>query len=448
MLPRLFHRPLLLPATLIGLAAPLALPPQAYAQTILETTGRPIDLFAGQGKLVQLDTPAHSVFLADPETADVEVKSQSLIYVYGKRLGETTLFVIDEADQVALSSTLRVTINADALNRAAHAAVPRGSFAVSEVDGAVMLSGAVATIGEAQRIEEIVRTLAGAETPIINSLHLTTPPQVNLQVRIAEVSRSVTNDLSTTWSDGLTGGVSIAGGYSVSGDFQVGDALFGLSLDALQAKGLVTILSEPNLTARSGDTASFLAGGRFPYQTSSGEGDNVTVAFEPYGVELEFTPQVMQTNQIKLNVDTKIRELDFSNGSTTGSQNLPLIRERSARTTIEVGSGQSFAIAGLFSSTTQQDIDKVPGLGDVPLLGALFRSTSYQQGETELVILVTPYIVEPGDPGQFKTPVDDFTPPDAAEQLLLGQFEGTPGGNGTPGVSVRNVNGKAGLLLQ
>ncbi|WP_010141894.1 type II and III secretion system protein family protein [Oceanicola sp. S124] len=448
MLPRLTFPRLRPPLLALATAAGLADPASLAAQTVLETTGRPITMFAGEGKLVQLDTPASSVFLADPETADVEVKSPTLLYLYGKSMGETTLFVIDDTDQVALSSLLRVTLNAEALSRAAHAAVRRGSFSVTEVDGAILLSGMVETIGDAQQIETVVRALAGPGAPIVNSLHLSTPPQVNLQVRIAEVSRTVTNDLSSVWGEGITGGAGVAGGFAVASDFQIGDALLGLSLEALQTQGLVTILSEPNLTARSGDTASFLAGGRFPYQTSGGSSDRVSVTFEPFGVELEFTPEVMRTNQIKLNVNTKIRELDFSNGSQTGAQNLPLILERSAETTIEVGSGQSFAIAGLFSASTQQDIDKIPGLGDLPLLGALFRSTSFQQGKTELVIIVTPYIVAPGDPASFKTPVDRYAPATATEQMLLGKFEGSRGGDGSAAVSVRSINGKAGLLLQ
>lgn len=438
---------LLLPPLLIGATLPQILPAPATAQMVLETTGRPITLFSGEGKLVQLDSPASSVFLADPETADVEVKSPTLLYVYGKAMGETTLFVIDEADQVALSSALRVSINIDALSRAAHAAVRQGSFGVTEVDGAVLLTGQVETIADAQQIETVVRALSGTKVPIINSLGLTTPPQINLQVRIAEVSRTVTNDLSSVWTEGLTGGTSVSGGFAIASDFQIGDALLGVSLEALQTQGLVTILSEPNLTARSGDTASFLAGGRFPYQTTDGS-DNVSVTFEPYGVELEFTPEVMRTNQIKLNVNTKIRELDFSSGSQTGTQDLPLILERSAATTIEVGSGQSFAIAGLFSASTQQDVDKVPGLGDLPLIGALFRSTSYQQGKTELVIIVTPYIVAPGDPKRFRTPVDRFAPATATEQMLLGKFDAGQEAGGSASVSVRSINGKAGLLLQ
>ena len=296
-----------------------------------------------------------------------------------------------------------------------------------------------------------MQRLAGDAVPVVNGLSLNTPPQVNLQVKIAEVSRTVTEDLGTDWTslsgNGLTGGTSVAGGYSLSSQFNVGSSLQGVTLEALMNEGLVTILSEPNLTARSGDKASFLAGGRFPYQTQAGDGE-VRVVFEPFGVELDFEPEVQRSDKIKLVVNTKIRELDFSKGSTTDLQNLPLILERSAATTIEGSSGQSFAIAGLFKATSQQNIKQIPGLGEIPLLGALFRSTSFQKGETELVIIVTPYLVTPGAPGKFKTPLDRFAPADRVSRAIAGELTfGTPD-DGRATVSVKGINGKAGLLLQ
>ncbi|WP_417812606.1 type II and III secretion system protein family protein [Thalassospira alkalitolerans] len=412
----------------------------AVAQTLIETRSRDIDLFAGQGKLIRLDAPAETVFLANPDVADVEIKSPKLLYIYGKQIGETTLFVIDDQEEVTLSSAVEVSVNMKALGSAAHATVPNGTFSVSEAGGAIILSGRVGTITDAERIESVVRQLAGDTVTVVNSLALETPPQVNLQVRIAEVSRSVSEDLGVNWTTS-SGSISNDGGlktaFSISG-----------TIEALKSRGLVTILSEPNLTARSGDKASFLAGGRFPFQTVSEGDDSSSVQFESFGVELEFLPEVLRSDQIKLNVRTQIRELDFSNGSTSNTQNIPLILERSASTTIEVGSGQSFAIAGLFSATTQQDLNEVPGLSDIPILGALFRSSSYQSGETELVIIVTPYIVAPAAPDKFKTPLDGFTPAGTLDRQFLGSFSfGVPTSKNGP-VSVKNINGNAGFLLQ
>lgn len=438
-------------SALIGIGILIIGSISSHAQTLIETKGRPISIFAGEGKLIKLDTPTASVFLANPEIADIEVKSPSLLYIYGKQMGETTLFAINSEDEVSLSSAIKVTTNINALNRAANSAVSGGRFSVVEADGALILRGRAPTLSDAQQIETVVRSLTGEAVPIVNSLSLDTPAQVNLQVKIAEVSRTVSEDIGTTWTalsgEGLNGGIPIAGGYALSTSFRAGSTIQGVTLEALKEQGLVTILSEPNLTARSGDKATFLAGGRFPYQTQSST-DEVRVVFEPFGVELEFEPEVMQSNKIKLIVNTKIRELDFSNGSETGAQRLPLILERSAATTIEVGSGQSFAIAGLFSSTSQQNVSKVPGLGDIPILGALFRSTRYQSGETELVILVTPYLVAPGGADSFKTPVENFAPANSFNRNFMGQLSiGTPADDGGP-ISVKSINGRAGLLLQ
>lgn len=445
MLPKLFQA-----FAFIAAGSTLFLPEYGYSQVVIEATGRPVRLYPGEGKLIRLDQPSSTVFLANPAVADIEVKSANLVYLYGKAAGKTTLFALDELDNVTLSSVVNVALNVDALNRAAKSAVPHGSFQIREAEGAMVMSGRVPSLGDAQQIETVLRALSGQDVPIINSLKLDNPAQVNLQVKIAEVSRTVTEDLGTNWTalgNGLNGGRGAPGGFALNTDFTVGSQLQGVSLEALQQEGLVTILSEPNLTARSGDKASFLAGGRFPYQTAASD-DRVEVVFEPYGVELEFQPEVLQSNKIKLEVDTKVRELDFSNGSTSNTQGLPLILERSAATTIEVGSGQSFAIAGLFKATSQQTIDEVPGLGQVPLLGALFRSTSYQSGESELVIIVTPYLVEPGNPKKFRTPVDGFRPAGALRRNLTGELSvGVPVEDGQA-VSVKSINGKAGLLLQ
>jgi pilus assembly protein CpaC len=450
MLSRLLPPPVSFVSVFLLGANLLGLPATSHAQTYIESTGRPVQLFAGEGKLLKLDSPSETVFLANPEIADVEIKSPTLLYIYGKSMGETTLFVIDSSDEVSVASSVKVTTNIDALNGAARASVQGGRFSIVEVDGALVMTGRVATIRDAEQVQSIVQTLAGESVPVVNSLSLDTPAQINLQVKIAEVSRTVTEDLGTNWTalsgNGLTGGGSVTGGYALGADFSVGNSLQGVTLEALKNEGLVTILSEPNLTARSGDKATFLAGGRFPYQTQSSNGE-VRVVFEPFGVELDFEPEVLRSDKIKLMVNTKIRELDFSKGSTTDLQNLPLILERSAATTIEVSSGQSFAIAGLFKATSQQNIKAIPGLGEIPLLGALFRSTSFQQGETELVIIVTPYLVEPSAPGKFKTPVDKFRPADRLSRNFLGELTfGTPDEGGP--VSVKSINGKAGLILQ
>jgi len=419
----------------------------ARAQTQIAAQGAAIGLFAGEGKLIKLDTPAETVFLADPNVADIEMKSPRLLYVYGKAMGETTLFAIGSGEEVVLSKLVNVTLNIDTLNRAAKATVRSGGYAVSQLGSVVVLNGIVKTIGDAQRLEDVIQSMVGEDVKVVNGLSLETPTQINLQVKIAEVSRTISEDLGVQWStlsgNGLNGGGGPTGGYSLATSVTRGSFQASITLEALKEQGLASILSEPNLTSRSGDKASFLAGGRFPYRVIDADGRE-GVQFEPYGVELEFQPEVLRADQIKLDVSTSIRELDFS----AGALDQPQILERSASTTIEVGSGQSFAIAGLFKATSQQNVEKVPGLGDVPVLGALFRSTSYQKGETELVIIVTPYIVEPTLPKKMKTPLDDFATTNSFQRNILGQLSlGVPEKKGGS-VSIHSINGKAGFLLQ
>ncbi len=421
--------------------SPLAPTGVAQAQTLITASGAPIALTPGQGMLVKLDAPAASVFLANPDVADVELKSSSLLYLYARAIGSTTIFALDDQDNVAVSRNIAVSMDTDALNRAARAAVRDGAFSISETDGAVVVSGRVNTAGDADRLMDVVQALAGSNAKVVNSLVLNTPAQVNLRVQIAEVSRTVTQDLGIAWdvlSNNPTG---------LSGSRVLYNANVNVSLEALQGKGLVTILSEPNLTARSGDQATFLAGGRFPYQTENSNGET-TVSFEPYGVELNFTPVVEKADQIRLAIETRVRDLDFSDASQTTKQNLPNILERSAQTTVELASGQSFAIAGLFKSSDSQNLKEVPGLAQVPIFGALFRSSRYSKGESELVIIVTPYLVEPTDRRNFKLPVDNFKPSNLAQRQLLGEFNMGEAARDPSDASVKNLKGRAGFVLQ
>ena len=194
----------------------LYIPGTAPAQTVIASQGRAIDLFAGEGKLVKLDAPVETIFLADPSVADIELKSPSLLYIYGKATGETTLFAIGAGEEVTLSSSIEVTLNIDALQRAAKAAVRGNRYAVSQVGNAVVLNGNVTTIGDAQRLEDVVKRLAGETVTVVNGLSLDTPAQINLQVKIAEVSRTIAEGLGVTWStlsgNGLNGGAGINGG--------------------------------------------------------------------------------------------------------------------------------------------------------------------------------------------------------------------------------------------
>ena len=276
---------------------------------------------------------------------------------------------------------------------------------------------------------------------------------MNLQVRIAEVARNVDRQLGIQWNDvsvGINGGrVGFQGGRAVQGDYQAsygavrGSFNIDVVLQALAEEGLVTIMAEPNLTARSGEPATFLAGGEFPYSTVSDNGTNVE--FKNYGIGLNFTPTVIDGNRISLTVGTEVSELDFNQSET-----VPSLRTRRAETTVDLASGQSFAIAGLMQNSSSQNASRVPGLGTMPVLGGLFRSQAFKRGQSELVIIVTPVIVNPTSGRRITTPVDNFIPPNDFERILLGRVQGNPRGvdQVQNGLGQRRLAGPSGFVFK
>jgi pilus assembly protein CpaC len=209
-------------------------------------------------------------------------------------------------------------------------------------------------------------------------------------------------------------------------------------LQALAEEGLVTIMAEPNLTARSGEAATFLAGGEFPYQTVSDDGTNTE--FKDFGISLNFTPTVVDGDRISLTVGTEVSDLHFDPQS-----DVPSLTTRRAETTVDLASGQSFAIAGLMENNSSQTGSKMPALGTIPVVGALFRSSAYQRGQSELVVIVTPVIVNPTSPRAVATPVDTYVPPNDFERILLGRFQGTPKQNR---IGNRRLVGQSGFVFE
>lgn len=406
------------------LALALLAPVQALSQEVWSAGRGTLSMNVSEAKFIKLDRPATAVFLSNPGVAEIDLQSARYVYIVGRAIGETNLFVLGENDEEILSTTISVGVDADRLAEAAQRAISGGSVSVSTLDGAVFLSGTVRNADDAATAGDVVAALLGENAIVVNRLELETSAQVNLQVRIAEVSRSISEDLgiSLTASSG-SGRRSFASPAGSGDGFQVsigsGSRNINLVLDALARKGLVTILSEPNLTARSGETASFLAGGRFPYPVQSDENE-VSYQLEPIGVELEFTPTVFDQNQIQLQINTRVRDIDPSNSA---NEEVPALTERSATTTVELGSGQSFAIAGMFQTDSVQSLSGFPGLVNLPIIGALFRSSKFARGETELVIIVTPYLVEPTNGSDLRTPLDEVNPVTSGiEQAVTGQM--------------------------
>ena len=483
---------------LAGLAiAPLAATPAsvATAQSVVSPNSE-IVLSIGRGELINVPGTMADVFVANDGIADVQVKSQRQLYVFGKSGGETTIYASNNAGDIIWSANVRVGSNIGSIDQLLALAMPEAKISVATMgSNVILLTGTVAAPEDAEEAQRLVEAFVGEEANVISRLRMATPLQVNLQVRIAEVSRSFVraigvNLTSTDSSSGFQFGVGqgrtgfISGGQldalgvgntpsgyivdptdptqliqaegSTITNISPGTTLgamgkflgldIGAALDLAETEGLVTVLSEPNLTALSGETAEFLAGGEFPIPLSQGLG-TTTIEYKNYGVSLAYTPTVLANGRISMRVRPEVSELSTQGAITLEGFQVPALVTRRAETTVELGSGQSFMIAGLLSNNATNSVDKAPGLGDVPILGNLFRSTTYRKGETELVIVVTPYLVKPVDANDIKLPTDGFRKPSEYQRLLgFQQSDGVTGGDrpkpraaetapATPGIS-------------
>jgi pilus assembly protein CpaC len=447
----------------------------ALAQAVTAPRGE-IVLSIGRGQLVTVPGNMADIFVSNETVADVQVKSQRQLYVFGKSGGETTVYASNAGGDIVWSATVRVGSNISSIDQMLGLAMPEAHISVATMGtNTVLLTGTVAAPEDAAEAERLVSAYVGDTTNVISRLRTATPLQVNLRVRFAEVSRSLVRalgvNLSTIdptsgfkfgigqgragWNPAFNPGRATAVG---SGDIKVtqpcadptvippaapkiiqcaGTAVsqiangttlggfgkflgldVGSALDLAETDGLVTTLAQPNLTALSGETADFLAGGEFPIPLSGGLG-TTTIEYKKYGVSLAYTPTVLSNGRISIRVRPEVSELSSQGAITIGGFQVPALTVRRAETTVELGSGQSFMIAGLLSNNAQNTVTKAPGLGDLPILGSLFRSTSFQKGQTELVIVVTPYLVNPVDDSEIKLPTDGFRAADAAQSFLL-----------------------------
>jgi pilus assembly protein CpaC len=373
------------------------------------------------------------VFVADPEVCDIQVKSPRLVYLMGKKPGQTTLYAVDENERVLANIDVTVTHDLTRLNSAVRQLYPEAEINVSSVEEAVVIDGVVENATMSENVRRLAANLIGKDGDLINRLGVNAPVQVNLRVRVAEVSRDIEKQLGFNWRI-----VSEIGNFGLrfatinpfligatpdllGASYTSGNWNFNAVIDALDEEGLISVLAEPNLTALTGETASFLAGGEFPILVPQGN-DRVTVEFKKFGVSLAFTPTILNGNQINLHVRPEVSKL-----SDEGSISVPLgvdsiitipaLVVRRAETTVELASGQSFAIAGLLSNNSAHDIHKFPFLGEVPVLGGLFKSDRFRRNESELVIIVTPYIVRPS-PTRLAAPNDGFSPPTDLQRLF------------------------------
>ena len=449
-------------AVAFGIAS-IAAPAPAQAQPRAYTSGtyRPTNMVAlsiGEGQMITLPRGVVNVWTSNPKVADVYVNNPRQLNLFGKDFGEATVIATAADGSVVYGAQVRVSQNLPSITALMRAAMPESDVHVTVVGQTAILSGTVASPDDAtfaQRLAErelnpgVDMSAAGAMCKIcvLSRLHTATPLQVMLKVRIAEVNRSLlkswgvnllTSDPTRGFKFGLSQGAPAAGGSPFQVTTSAGPGatlaaatkLLGLnilgSLDIAATDGFATILAEPNLTSLSGETASFLAGGEFPIPVSQGN-NAVTIEYKQYGVGLAFTPIVLAGGRISMRVRPEVSQLDDANGVTLSNLRVPALITRRAETTVELGSGQSFMIAGLLQNTGSNSINKTPFLGDLPILGSLFRSTKFQRQETEMVVIVTPYLVRPSS-NQLATPIDGLRTPNDIERDFGGQtFTGVSG---------------------
>jgi len=357
----------------------------------------PINLPVGMGQIVRFEEPAKSVFLADPSIADLKVVASGVIYLYGKKGGATNLIALDSEQKQIVSIQLRVYVDATPINELNQGLHPGSKAAVGVVGDRAVIAGSSRTIDEAVDASRLARTVSPAGKPPLNTATLEGSQQVNIRVRFVEVSRNDLQSLGFDWSV-----------FAKSGDFIFGKVNVDVMIEALRRAGAINILAEPNLTAVTGQSASFLAGGESPVVVPTEKG-TVTAQYKPFGVSLEFTPTLIKTNRIAMRVRPEVSALSKVGAVKYNGVDMPGFSVRRADTTVEVASGQTFAIGGLFQRQVTEDLDKVPGLSEVPILGELFQTTRLRRDETELVILVTPYLVKPTS-DRLATPLERRRP--------------------------------------
>jgi pilus assembly protein CpaC len=387
----------------------------ASAEVMRSVPVRHLTIFVPRDKSLpfQLDQRASKIVIAQPDTAAIVPTGTNSFYLQGKEFGETNLLVYGEGGRLSQVIDVRVGYDASALQEDLAALFPNEEIRVRPTGEGVLLTGEVSNSGIAKRAKELAEKYA----PNAVTSHLTfrTSQQVILEVRVLEASRSLLNDMGVTAqvtnnTFKFITGTTLLGADPAKGvltlNTNIGHTNIDAQLSALEAKGVVRTLARPNLVALSGEKASFLAGGEFPYPVPQGGGNGsttITLEFRKYGVKLDFQPDVEDNGMIRLEVAPEVSKLDTTNSLQVDGFTVPGLITRTTHTTVELRDGASLAIGGLYQRDYQNDLRQLPGLGDIPVIGALVRSARWRKAETELLIIVTPRLAQPGDFAQAAT---------------------------------------------
>lgn len=387
-----------------------------------------IKIAKGKPKTIRVDTGFAEIVVGDPEVANITPLTNQSFYVLGHKLGTTGIALFDDNKKLIGSVDVEVTYDTNQLNAAIQQNVPDSDIRASTANGQIVLSGAAADKVSADKAKKIAKQF-NEGNEVIDSVNVTSSQQVQLNVRFVEVNRQSITKLGVkagaNFVQGLDGSNWVfedgafpqarAGAGQIVGQLVAGGLSIDATIDALETKGLARRLAEPNLVARSGQKASFLAGGEFPIPVAQKEGV-VTIEFKKYGVSLDFTPTVLKDGLISLDIAPEVSAVDQSNAYNVGGISIPGFIVRRAETSVDLKSGQSFMMAGLLQTFNDVNLERLPGIGKAPVIGSLFSSKGYQRRETDLVIIVTPHLVRPIDPSKkMATPLDDTLPPSNAD---------------------------------
>ena len=449
--------------------------------SVAATASQNLSVPVGKSIIVESADAVRRLSVAQPEIADTVILTPRQIYVTGKAAGVTTLTLWGEGNRVSAAFDVEVVPDVAALKEKIHQMFPNeeGVRAVATHDS-ITLSGTVSGAGNLAQISKLAEAYAPVDKvtgkpKVLSLLEVGGVQQVMLEVRVSEMSRSLLRRLGVNFSyisnAGHTFGISMLNNLTRLPDagwpgnpltvtdnvnwlfrFVGANATWTTFIDALKENGLTKVLAEPTLITLSGRSASFLAGGEYPIpvpQSSSGGGTTITIEYKTFGVGLNFTPTVLGNGKISMMVNPEVSDLDFSRAVSLQGYIIPSVNTRRVSTVIELADGQSFAVAGLLKDDLREVVTKFPVLGDIPVLGVLFRSSQYQKSETELVIIVTPHLVKPVDMAKQTLPTDAFIEPDDFEFYLLGSMEGRDRGDGgraaAPGPAVPGLKRQGGL---
>jgi len=443
---------------------------------------QPVTLGVSKSVVIDLPRDVKDVLVADPKIANAVVRSSRRAFIIGSAVGQTNVFFFDAEGKQIAGFDIAVTRDLNGIRQAIHEVLPDADITVQGIGDGVILSGSASSPAEAQQAYDIAARLLGvgsqetieAGTKIVNAIVVRGRDEIMLKVVVAEVERDVIKQLGINLSGSLNYGTAVVNFNNTNPFSAYGQSLSGSSitggfnsvnatLQAMEQAGVIHTLAEPNLTAISGESATFVAGGEFPVLNgyscttastgSAAQTCQPSIDFKKFGVSLDFTPVVLSEGRISLKIMTEVSDLSSQNSltivepGTTNSSTVPSIRTRRAETTVEIPSGGSLAMAGMIQNSTKQNINGLPGLAELPILGALFKSRDYINQQTELMVMVTPYVVRAVAEKDLSRPDDGFADPSDPASILLGRFNriyGVGGGNPAP---TDNYHGKVGFIL-